>query len=365
MQMKPRTATVVAAFTGLIAGPFLSAVVAAGPVAVSTVAVFSNGDYTDVGEEDANLIDDLEARGHTVVLIEELSAEAFTTGLDGAHVLAIPEIDSLAFLDDASADVLDVIRAFVDGGGRILFFGSNDPTPLMNELFEYELEYLDEFCFPPPAEGVSTAAVGDCVLTAAAADTEMADGPADLAYVNDSTSVTPASLPEGSTVFYEGTAGLGPNAAGAAGVLPEDLVAAASMPFGDGAVLLFGWDWFPDTESDSTAAGVAEEAEWATVLDLSVSQPEVSASSPAAGALDLTMDSPSTQPVFVALVINGTPHTVVIAAKTTSASFDVGGQATVAWSVPGWGIGEGSVDVAGATAAPPAEPAPVAPTFTG
>ena len=363
--MKLRTAAAFAALIGLVAGPFLSAIVAAGPVAVSTVAVFSNDTYTDVEEEDTNLIDDLEAGGHTVVLIEELTAEAFTAGLDGAQVLAIPEVDSGEILADASAELLDVIASFVDGGGRILFFGSSDPTGLMNELFGYELEYLGEFCVPEAAGDTSTAAVGDCVLTAEAADTEMADGPADLAYVDDSTSVAPASLPDGSTVFYEGVAGAVPGSAGTAGVV-LDLVASASMPYGDGAVLFFGWDWFPDAEGgDSVAAGVAEEAEWATVLDLGVSQPEVSASSPAAGTLDLTMDSPSTQPVFVALVINGTPHTVVIAAKTTSASFDVGGQATVAWTVPGWGIGEGTVDVAGATAAPPAAPAPAAPTFTG
>jgi hypothetical protein len=202
----------------------------------------------------------------------------------------------------------------------------------------------------------------------------MADGPADLAYVDDSTSLAPDSLPEGSTIFYEGVVTGDPEirAAGdaqAAGEEPEPepgtpLAAAVSMPYGDGAVLFLGWDWYPDAQSDSdaTAASVEQEAEWALVLDLAVSQPEVTADSPGPGALRLTMDSPSTQPVFVRLVINGTEHTVPIAAKTTEANFDVGGAATVEWDVPGWGIGEGTVEVAGAAAA---QPVPAAPNFTG
>lgn len=351
--MKLRHAAL-AALIGLVAGPFASAVVAAGPVAESTVAVFSHEDFTDVDEEDANVIDDLEAGGHTVVLIEDITPEAFTAGLDGAQVLVIPEVDGGELIGALGDEAESVISGFVDGGGRILFFGSGDPTPEMNGLFGFSLVHLEEFCVPEEEQGeITAAAVGDCVLTEAAAVTEMADGPADLAYVDDSTALDPASLPTGSTVFYEDS--------------DTGLVASASMPFGDGAVLFYGWDWFPeaDEEGDAGVAGVEEEAEWATVLDLGVSQPEVTADSPAAGALRLRSDSPSTQPVFVALVIDGTAHTVVIAAKTTEANFDVGGAASVAWSVPGWGIGEGTVDVAGAAAAPPAAPAPVAPTFTG
>lgn len=378
--MKLRSAAGLAALAGLLAGTFTSAAVSAGPVATSTVAVFSDEDYTHPSEEDANVIDDLEAGGHTVVPIEDITAEAFSAGLADAEVLVIPELANEGesstvddFMDDLDAAAEGVISDYVDGGGRVLFFGSTEPTDAMNALFGFALEPMQQFCSIEETGDAGTAAVGDgCPLTAEAADTEMADGPAVITYVNDSSGLVPGSLPAGSTIFYLGQVEVEEEETDAGGgATPAaivDVVAAASMPFGDGAVLFYGWDWFPAADlvnSDVSPADAATEADWATTLDLGVSQPEVTASSPAAGALDLTMDSPSTQPVFVRLVINGTEHTVVIAAKTTSASFDVGGAATIAWDVPAWGIGEGTVEVAGATAAPPAEPAPAAPTFTG
>jgi hypothetical protein len=371
--MKRRTAAVLAALTGLVAGPFVSTVVGAGPVAVSTVAVFANGDYVDLDAvtsdgEVENVIEDLAATGHTAEKFTDISAAGWSAALDGANVLVIPELEAEepegALSTDMTQEARDVVADWVAGGGRILWFGSSDPTTDINAIFGFSLEHLDEFCFPEeePIEDVAVAAIGDCVLTAAAAETELADGPPDLAYVDDSTSLVPDSLPEGSTIFYEGVVSdTGPQTAGIGDGLP--IAAAVSMPHGDGAVLFLGWDWYPDSQSegDAVAAAPADEAEWAVVLDLAVSQPEVAADSPAPGALRLRMDSPSTQPVLVVLVIDGTTHTVPIAAKTTEANFDVGGVAVIEWSVPGWGIGEGTVEVGGAAA----EPVPVAPTFTG
>jgi hypothetical protein len=364
--MKRRNVAVLAVVTGLVASPLLSSVmVGARPVAKSTVAVVTDEAFTDTAEEAAHVVDDLEAAGHTVDEIDPLNADTLATALEGADVLAMPEYDPsgpeeeeaapadyAADLDEAS---LDLIRDFVDAGGRVLVFGEATPEDDLNDIFGFDVEQVNSFCRSDEAEAGS-AAVGDpCVLTEEAAETEFADGPATLDYANGSMGLDPATLPTGATIAYLGQYDEELNDASAAAV--ADLAAVVSMPFGDGAVVFLGYDWYPGES--------ASEPDWATILDLAVSQPEVSASSPAPGTLDLTMDSPSTQPVFVRLVINGTEHTVVIAAKTTSASFDVGGAATVEWDVPGWGVGEGSVEVAGAAAAPRAEPAPVAPTFTG
>jgi hypothetical protein len=354
--MRLRTAAVFAALTGLVAGPLVSVMsVGAGPVAVSRVAMFSSEEYTDVEEEDANLIDDIEAGGHTVVIIDDISAAAFTAGLDGANVLILPE-QSAEVVDDLSAEAAAVITDWVAAGGRLVLTWVDDASYVLNELFGFSTE-TNGAC--------NDSDEIECPLTAAAGDTEFADGPDSLVGIDATDSIISSSLPPGSTVIYEGLGEPGGEPR-AAGELSEPGATVAAVPVEDGVVITFGWDWYPENEGGVEAAATpADEADWATVLDLALSQPEVSASSPAAGALELTMDSPSTQPVFVRLVIDGTEHIVVIAAKTTSAAFDVGGQATVEWDVPGWGIGEGTVEVAGATAAPPAEPAPAAPTFTG
>ena len=376
--MKQRTAAVaMAALIGLVAGPFLTATVGAGPVAISTVYVFNNDTYVDSDQEVPNLIDDLEAGGHTVVEFEDISDESWVTVTEAAEVIVIPELERKANIElDLSDAAIATITDWVDGGGRLLWFGDEgEAEEGLNAIFGFAVdEYGDETCGVGDEFSDVGAAVAEgdaCPLTAEGGNTEWADGPSPLGYVNHTTGLVISTLPAGSTVVYQGAADDvfdGPEA-DAAGDEPEpepvlaDTAALVSMPYGDGVVVYHGWDWYPEQdEADADAATVQEESDWAVVLDFSVSQPEVTADSPAPGVLRLTMDSPSTQPVFVALVINGTTHTVPIAPKTTFANFDVAGGTVVAWSVPGWGIGEGSTEVAAGTAA---QPVPAAPTFTG
>ncbi|MGK2948458.1 MAG: hypothetical protein ACSLFP_07780 [Acidimicrobiales bacterium] len=363
-----------AAALGLLAVPFIASPVEAGPEATSTVAVLVDEDYGDNGEETAELIADLAATGHTVVEIPDITAEAFATGLADADVLAIPELEgpapgelAAALSDEATA----LITGFVDNGGRILFFGSSDPTADMNALFGFGLAPYDG-----PACGEYGGGPDDtrsCLLTAAAANSEFADGPASLRYVNDSTGLLPASLPAGSTAAYVASFDdEAPEGEIMAAAL-VDVVGLVSMPYGDGAVLFYAWDWFPDADLEGegeggeiTAAAAEDEAEWAVVLDLGVSQPAVTATG-GTGQIVLTSDSPSTQPIFVELVIDGVAQTATIAPGTTTTTVDAAPGA-VAYSVPGWGVGEGSVTVlAVAVPAPggPAVPAPANPTFTG
>lgn len=352
--MKLRRMAIVATCTGLIAGSLFSAVVAAGPVAVSTVAMFSSEAYTDVDEEDANLIDDIEAGGHTLVIIDDVTPEAFTAGLADANVLILPE-RSDGIVEAMSTEARDVVTDWVDAGGRLVLTWSGDASTTLNELFGFST--VD-------SGACNEEEAAPCALTPAAADTEFADGPDPIFGVNATGGIVSASLPAGSTVIYEGDGSAEPRGVAAAGV-SEPGATVAAVPVGDGVVITLGWDWYPDTEggADATTASAEDEADWAVVLDLALSQPEVSVDSPAAGTLRLVMDSPSTQPVFVRLVIDGTEHIVVIAAKTTEANFDAEGGAAVEWDVPGWGIGEGSVEVLAANAAP--VPVPAAPSFTG
>ena len=375
--MKLGTAAATAAALGLAAVPLLTFRADAGPVAASKVAVFADPDYTHPDEEVANLIDDLVAGGHTTVTIDDTSADDFAAGLDGAQVLAFPEFavaeeawTAEDFVADLDGDAADLIASFVDGGGRVLFFGSSDPTPAINDLFGFSVTHVEEFCgeaAEPLREAgnddVSAAAADQtCPITPAAADTEFADGPAAVGYVSDATGLAPGSLPAGSTTAYSGVATTPPleYVAPSAAIALDAVV---SMPYGDGAVVFLGWDWFPDSdEGGASVASVEDEADWATVLDLAVSQPTVTAAKSGTSVV-LTSDSPSTQPVFVSLTLNGATQTVIIAPKTTSASVPLpAGTTSASFSVPGWGVGEGAVDVLG-TSAP--RPVVANPRFTG
>ncbi len=329
----------------------------AGPVAESTVAVITDPSVVDTGPivdggEVLNLIEDLEAGGHTVVEIPDIDAEGAFAGLTSVDVLAVPELENLSsdsLVDEMPASAADAIRAFVDGGGRILFFGDSDPTPTMNDLFSYALVESDDVCED-----------ATCPLTPAGASTEFADGPAELVYVNGSTGVESGSLPAVATeVYREG----------------DTNVAVASMPYGDGAVVFFAWDWYPETQQSEDddevlAADAGDEADWATVLDLGVSQPAVTAEL-VDGQIVFTSDSPSTQPVFVSLTIDGAAQTVAIEPLTTTASVAAGDGVAAAFTVPGWGVGEGQLVLSTVVAPPapvpggPAVPAPANPSFTG
>ena len=110
----------------------------------------------------------------------------------------------------------------------------------LNALFGFETEALD---------GCDEGGDDPCELTAAAADTEFADGPATLLGVNATGAIITSTLPAGSTVIYEGVED--DDEGGDDVVAPAalvDVAGVAVVPFGDGAIVTLGWDWFPDTE---------------------------------------------------------------------------------------------------------------------
>lgn len=362
----------------LVASVVAPALVGAGPVATSVVAVLANGAYVDTGPmesggEVANLVEDLEAGGHTVREFDDISPAGLTAALDGADVLAIPELENSEeggagprgnLVDDLGEEGIAVIQAFVSDGGRILFFGDTEPDTVINSLFGFSVLTAWNSCDREDGDPEN----GEpCVLTAAAAATEFADAPATITYVNGTTGLYVSSLPAGSTVIYQITVEEGE------GGDPVDVAGLATMPYGDGMVVFYGWDWYPDSFGDLEPVGVAEEAAWATVLDLGVSQPTVTATG-GTGQVTFTSDSPSTQPVFVEYTFGGTTAVAEIAPGSTSAVVGLTGSGGLSFSVPGWGVGEGSVEVLAATAAPeptapvpagPAQPVPAAPSFTG
>ena len=294
-----------AALIGLVTAPLLSTMVDARPVAKSTVAVLTNPDYVDMGPENdggevENLITDLETAGHTAARFTDISAAGFTAALAEADVLAIPELEEGDLYEDLAEDAVAVINDFVEGGGRLVLFAAFDASQGLNTLFGFETDALN---------GCDESGDDPCELTAAAADTEFADGPATLLGVDATGAIISSTLPAGSTVIYSGVEDDEEGEDLVAPAALVDVAGVAVIPFGDGAIVTLGWDWFPDDEccveeddgGEVEAAAAEDEADWALVLDLAVSQPEVTVTSPSPNQLLLTSDSPSTQPVFVAL----------------------------------------------------------------
>jgi hypothetical protein len=116
-----------------------------------------------------------------------------------------------------------IVQQFVGNGGGMIVAGTN--------IGLYNGAFLD---------GIFGFSIGNEVLMGyagttaypldpAAAGTQFAGGPATLP-LNDATSALPiASLPAGSKVIYDGSAGT---------------ATVALLPFGAGKIVYMGWDWF-------------------------------------------------------------------------------------------------------------------------
>ncbi|WP_436793748.1 Calx-beta domain-containing protein [Actinospongicola halichondriae] len=420
--MNKKMMRALAAMAVLLAPLALAGPAGSAPGGDSNIAVFDNDDYGDSDQETALVIADLEAGGHNVTTFDGITAAEITAALDGQNVLVIPELeggDDGALIADLDDDAEAVIADFVDGGGRIVFFGSSEPDAEINGLFGFSVSTSDDgdACDEPEDDDVDVTAAATAGCNRVDTDTELHDGPATLLYVNDTTTLSIASLPEGSTVPYVDNN----NADGAA---------VALMPFGDGMVVFLGYDWFPDFDEEedgevedvrpddagdqSDAGRVSAFAEgddpqyddWEAVLDAVVSQPivtisDVSVDEGGDAVFTVSIDGPSSQPVFVALATSDGSATgpddfepnaasVTIEPGATSATFTVptvdddAEEAAETFTLTGdtslWGIvaGPGTATIAASDAAPvdsgavdssgqtpAATPTVANPTFTG
>ena len=215
------------------------------------IAVFANGSFVDIegGEgpesDEANEVQDsLESLGHKVSSFDSVDAAGIAAALVGKDVLVIPEQEAESLLEDGGfdEDALDVIRAFVRAGGKLIIhdtFGAR-ASDLLNELFDYSLVQ----------ESASTSGSSKAP---GAIGTVFENGPASLTDPSATSGLDKDSLPPNASSIYQ--AGLNGSAVSTVALFDE----------GDGQIVYLGWDWFeapPGPDSSS------EDEPWVEVLDL-------------------------------------------------------------------------------------------------
>lgn len=338
------------------------------------VVVFFDPLYVDTGEEAQNLVDTLEDLGIDPVLVDELASADFAAILAGVDDFLIPELEESNPLDPMTDQQLDDIRAFIADGGRVGFFGSTNPFPLMNALIDTSFEFYNG----PLSQCNADYEQGEpftCFATATKASSEFANGPASLGY-NDDTYGAPLDVEANTKVIY-----LDEHTGGATVFV---------QPFGHGSVVFFAWDWFFDT--DPTEGPIDEG--WFEVLALSlgigVAPNDVTVTEGQTATFTISLDGVATQDVVVDYeTVDGTAKagtdytaesgTAIVPAGSSSVTVDVptvarpgdqgARQFALEISTPAWGItvdsqGAGTIDD---TPTPTTEPERerVTPRFTG
>jgi len=236
----------------------------------TTVALFFDNTYTPTGAGNADnegwaLQQYLISLGVQIQLITGIADTDFSTGLDGANVLVIPELENSDQLGpDMSAAARQVVTDWVAGGGRIVFVGSTDPSPTINALFGFSVAgTIDSVCELPDV----------CPTNAEATGTEF-EGMDPLEYQDDVTGLVISTLPAGSISPFDNPA-------------DTTLAPVAVMPYGDGSVAYSGYDWF-DGPPEGTQTGDG----WTTLMDAIITPLAVDFGTSVGGAAGDTISCP-------------------------------------------------------------------------
>ena len=205
-------------------------------------AILINGLYVDYGPGDpgaeaSNLIAGLEAMGKTVRTFTDISEAGLLEALSGMSHFLIPEIENYSGdgTDVFSAEAAAVLRSYVSSGSTLItFFNSEELLGMLNHVFDWSIS--------EGSEGSPT-----YVKTESANDYGYAFGPASVPNLNATVGVGLSSLPVGSVAIYKNE---------------TDSCALAVVPYGQGSVVLFAWDWY-------SAVPVGDQDDgWLALLDM-------------------------------------------------------------------------------------------------
>lgn len=186
------------------------------------VALLANTSYVDYNpgnpsSEASNTEDTINDLGGSVSTFTDISAVGIAAALVDQDAVVLPEVSGAPLLADMDALAEAAIAEFVQLGGTLIATQPSASVAFLNGVFGLTM-----------TSGGSVDATLDAVV---AADTPFADGPPNLAANNGTSSVTQASLPQGSRAIYHDGAGN---------------VTVAVITVGTGRIVLLGWDWYFD-----------------------------------------------------------------------------------------------------------------------
>jgi len=218
-------------------GAYVDNVVIRNGEELPAVALFANTSYVDYsigdsGSEASNLEATLNVMGRSVTTFTGITASDFQTAVNGKDLLAIPELENGDLDADLDAAARTDIADFVSAGGTLIIHADFAIFPnyinLLNSTFGFSLE------------DINTAGPYD-LNTADAFGTIFADGPSTLPQNNLTGSVLTSTLPAGAKVIYDDqTTGDS---------------ALTLIPYGDGSIVIFGWDWNDAAPTGSSDGG--------------------------------------------------------------------------------------------------------------
>lgn len=254
----------------------VSAALCAVPSFADNVALLINNEYVDysldggLDSEAMNLENQIPLFGHNVTSFTSVDPTDLANTLVGQDALVIPELESdggggggrgTQLSSDLGATGRTVIHDFVAAGGNLIAFTRGGGNELVNDIFGFSIDAADlnRVGGGPNDTGESFRGGDEYFLTANAVGNTFEDGPPVLISMSGTDPVDIASLPGSALTMYE-------NLAGTASVVD-------AIPYGEGWVFLFGWDWFQGFLEDERGGDQEQVDDWNDALDRAIRFP--------------------------------------------------------------------------------------------
>ena len=248
----------------------------AAPSFADNVALLINNDYVDysvdggLSSEAMNLENQIPGFGHNVTSFTSVDPTDLANTLVGQDALVIPELETSGGLsrgtqlsDDLGAAGRTVISDFVAAGGSFIAFTRGGGNDLVNDIFGFSIapSDTDRTGDGPNGDEENFRGGNEYFLTANAVGNTFEGGPPVLISMSGTNPVDIASLPGNALTMYQNLGG-------------TDSVVDA-IPYGDGWVFLFGWDWYQGFLEDTRGDEQQQIDDWNDALDRAIRFPGV------------------------------------------------------------------------------------------
>lgn len=181
----------------------------------AAMIVLGSFDTTDFYNETSNLMFAVQQEGFPLDTVSAEDSASVAALIAGKDILFLPE-----YTPTFTAGTQAILKEFVNNGGTIVAVGGYDHLTWLNSAFGWTLAQGDDWYQRLPMPKAS-----------GASGTPFADGPSHIAGNDGGSQLIAASLPTGGKVVYNGPEG-------------DTDASVAVIPYGDGRVVYFGWDWY-------------------------------------------------------------------------------------------------------------------------